>query len=210
MTRRLAPFLLAAGLLCGAAPVTTYAQAATVGATDTVQTLRGRWCENGSLPTGSGQCSPSEAPRLEGHILFDHVREGRLIEHREIHNLVVSAGAAGIASRINGSGAEAAFTFIAIGTGTTAAAAGDTTLQTEITTNGGARAACTTSRVTTDVTNDTAQCVLTYSFTGAFAVTESGYLNAASAGTLLSRQVFSAINVASGDSLQITWKIDVD
>jgi len=41
-------------------------------------------------------------------------------------------------------------------------------------------------------------------------VTESGVLNDASTGTLLARQVFSAINVASGDSLQITWKIDVD
>lgn len=124
----------------------------------------------------------------------------------DIHNLVVSAGKAGVASRINGSGGEAAFTYIAIGTGTTAAAAGDTTLQTEITTGGGARAAATASRVTTTVTNDTAQLVLTFNFTAGFAVTESGALNASSAGTLLARQVFSAINVANGDSLQVTWK----
>jgi hypothetical protein len=122
----------------------------------------------------------------------------------------VDAGKAGIASRINGSGGAAAFTFIAIGTGATAAAAGDTTLQAEITTNGGQRASCSVSLVTTDVTNDTAQCVVTYTFTGGFAVTESGYLNASSAGTLLSRQTFSAINVVSGDSLSVTWKIDVD
>lgn len=128
----------------------------------------------------------------------------------DIHNLVVSAGQAGVASRINGSGGEAAFTYIAIGTGTTAPAAGDTTLQTEITTGGGARAAATASRVTTDVTNDTAQLVLTFNFTASFAVTESGVLNAAAAGTLLARQTFSAINVANGDSLQVTWKFDVD
>lgn len=125
-------------------------------------------------------------------------------------NLITNAGAAGVASRINGSGGEAAFTYVAIGTGTNAAAVGDTTLQTEITTNGGQRASATASRVTTDVTNDTARLVVTFTFTGSFAVTESGVLNAASSGVLLNRQVFSAVNVVSGDSLQVTHNFDVD
>jgi hypothetical protein len=64
--------------------------------------------------------------------------------------------------------------------------------------------------VTTDVTNDTAQLVYTFTVTGTAAVTESGVFNAASSGVLLARQVFSAINVVNGDSLQITWKFDVD
>lgn len=124
-------------------------------------------------------------------------------------NLVTNAGKAAVAGLINGVVTDF-FDFIAIGTGTTAANAADTTLETEITTNGGQRAASTNSRVTTDVTNDTAQGVLTYAFTGSFAVTESGWLSASSGGTLLCRQVFSAINVVNGDSLQVTWKIDVD
>src|SRR5690242_11346192 len=135
----------------------------------------------------------NEPSPVKGHISFvlrDSV--GRIKESREIRNLVVNAGKAGMASRINGAGSEAAFTFIAIGTGTTAAAATDKTLVTEITTGGGARAAATASRVTTSVTNDTAQDVVTFSFTSSFAVTESGVLNASSAGTLLARQVFSA------------------
>ena len=127
-----------------------------------------------------------------------------------ISNLVTNTGMAGVASRINGADSEAAFTYIAIGTGTTAAAVTDTTLETEITTGGGARAAATASRVTTDVTDDTAQLQKTFSFTATLAVTESGTLNAASVGVLLARQVFSAINVANGDSLQITWQFDVD
>lgn len=125
-------------------------------------------------------------------------------------NLVTSAGKAGVASRINGAGSEAAFTYLAIGIGTTAANASDTTLESEITTNGGQRASATASRTTTDVTNDTARLVLTYSFTGSFAVTEAGALNASSSGVLLNRQVFSAVNVVSGDSLQVTVDIDVD
>ena len=125
-------------------------------------------------------------------------------------NLVTNAGMAGVASRINGDGSEAAFTYIAIGTGTTAANAADTTLETEITTGGGQRASATASRTTTDVTNDTARLVKTFIFTSTFAVTEAGALNAASTGTLLNRQVFTAVNVVSGDSLQVTIDIDVD
>ena len=125
-------------------------------------------------------------------------------------NLITNAGFAALASRLNGAGSEAAFTFIGIGTGTTAANVSDTALESEITTGGGSRAAATASRVTTDVTNDTAQLVLTFNFTASFSVTETGVLNAASSGTLLNRQVFTAVAVTSGDSLQITHKFDMD
>ena len=138
-------------------------------------------------------------------VLFGYWSNARIIS-----NLVTSAGLAGVASRINGSGGEAAFTHIAIGTGTTAPVAGNTALQTEITTGGGARANAAVSRTTTDVANDTARLQHTFTFTASFAVTESGVLNAASTGTLLARQTFSVINVANGDSLQLTWDFDVD
>lgn len=143
-------------------------------------------------------------------ILISRDKDGKIKDKRVIKNLVVDAGKAGVASRINGSGAEAAFTFIAVGIGTTAAAAGDTTLQTEITDSGMARAAATASRVTVDVTNDGARLDKTFSVTGTKAVTEAGVLNAASAGTLLGRQVFSAVNVVNTDTLQVIYTFDVD
>lgn len=124
-----------------------------------------------------------------------------------LSNLITDAGIAGLASRVNGAGAEAAFDYIAVGTGTNAAAQGDTALQTELATSGLSRAQGTATRVTTTETNDTAQVVVSFSVSGTQAVTESGLLNASSSGTLLARQVFSAINVASGDTLQVTWKI---
>lgn len=148
-----------------------------------------------------------EGQKLIGSFFLEQIRNGVVIATREIKNLIVSAGKAGVASRINGSGAEAAFTYIALGTGASGPVAGDTTLGTEITTNGGQRANATASRVTTAVTNDTAQLLNTFSFTGSFAITEAGILNAAAAGTLLCRQVFSAVNVANGDSLQVTYKV---
>lgn len=138
---------------------------------------------------------------------------GMWVGEMELANLVVDTGKAAVASRINGSGGEAAFTYIGIGIGATAAAAGDTALQTERDETGATNTnhkSATASRVTTDVTNDTAQLVVTFNITATLAITESGVFNATPNGVMLCRQVFSAINVVSGDSLQVTWKIDVD
>ena len=138
---------------------------------------------------------------------------GKWSTSKNMRNLVPTAGKAGVASRINGAGSEALFDKIGWGTGTTSPAAGDTTLQTEVNLSGGAASgvhvisSATASRVTTTVTNDTAQLVGTATASGTIAITESGVFNAATNGTLLCRQTFSAINVVSGDSIQFTWKI---
>lgn len=126
-----------------------------------------------------------------------------------VRNGVTTVGKALIAGRLNASGAPAAADYIAVGTGTTAFNAADTALETESSTSGLSRAQGTVSLVTTTTTNDTAQVTKTFSVTGTVAVTESGVLNAASTGTLLCRQTFSAINVVNGDSLAITWKVAI-
>lgn len=125
-------------------------------------------------------------------------------ESLQVANLVPDAGKALVASRINGAGSEAVVTYIALGTGTTAAAASDTALEAEIIDSGLERASATVSRTTTTVANDTAVLTYTWTATGSKAVTESGCFNAASAGTMLNRQVFSAINLSSGNSFQVT------
>lgn len=140
--------------------------------------------------------------KVEGNFLL-----GRYANEKVVSNLITNAGRAIISGLINGSGSPASFTYIAVGTSTTAAAATDTALGTETTTSGLGRAAGTVSLMTTTITNDTAQITKTFTVTGTVAVTESGVFNASSGATLLAHQVFSAINVASGDSLQITWKI---
>lgn len=162
------------------------------------------------IDTATGEVKQGLLNRLAAYGVRIPYITGSYGSFRLISNLVTNAGKAGVASRINGAGSEAAFTYIEVGTGTTAAAAGDTALETAITDSGLARVAGTASRVTTDVTNDTAQLTTTFSVSGTKAVTESGVLNASSSGVLLARQVFSAINVVSGDSLTITWKFDVD
>lgn len=134
---------------------------------------------------------------------------GTLRWSKKVRNGVPTVGKALIAGRIMGSGTPNAATYIATGTGTTAFAAGNTALEAEIVDSGLERAAGTLSLVTTTTTNDTAQATVTFSVTGTKAVTESGMLNASSSGTLLCRQVFSAVNVVSGDSLAVTWKIQL-
>ncbi|MDD4601512.1 MAG: hypothetical protein PHQ46_10740 [Negativicutes bacterium] len=125
----------------------------------------------------------------------------------QFHNLIVSTGKAGMASRCNGAGSEAAFTYLEIGTGTTSPVAGNTTLEAAITDSGLSRASATCTRVTTSVTNDTAQLDYTWSnITGSKAVTEAGAFNNSSGGTMIGRQTFTAINVSAGDSLEITYK----
>lgn len=157
-----------------------------------------------------GQVKPGLLNYLSAYGLRIPFLTGLWSDARCQHNLVTNAGLAGVASRINGSGGEAAFTYIAVGTGATAASTSDTALQTEIVGSGLDRVSATVSRVTVDVTNDGARLTTTFSVTGTKAVTESGVLNASSSGTLLARQVFSAVNVVNGDSLQVTWTFDVD
>jgi hypothetical protein len=148
------------------------------------------------------------ALRQAGHEIKIPFVTGHSTYEMRSHNLITNAGHAGCAGRLGGVGGyTAAFTYVALGTGTTAAAATDTALTSEITTGGLARAAATAAQATTNVTNDTLQLTYTWTASSAFAVTEEGVLDASSSGHLLAHQVFSAVNVASGDSIAVTHSI---
>lgn len=154
----------------------------------------------------------SQGAKLNGRIKIDHFdKEGQLIETVETPNTLTNTGFNEVAGLIcsDESASHDAFNYIAVGTGTTAADATDTALESETTSDGLSRASATGTLVTVNVTDDTAQFVHSFNVTGSVAVTESGVFNDASAGTMLCRQVFSAINVADGDTLQITWKVTV-
>lgn len=86
------------------------------------------------------------------------------------------------------------------GVGTTAEANGDTGIET---TDGESRATGTQ----TESASNAYRSVGTISYTSSKAVTEHGLFNDSSAGTLMDRTVFSAINVVSGDSIQFTYTL---
>lgn len=96
--------------------------------------------------------------------------------------------------------------YIGIGTGATAAArtaaAADTALSTPVE----SRVAGTGSTVTTTVTNDTYQTVGTITATAARAVDEAGTFDASTGGNMDVSATFAVVNLASGDSLQLTVK----
>lgn len=126
--------------------------------------------------------------------------QGRIKEQRQHQNLVVTVGKEWIAARMKTAGTPTEMTHMAVGTGSSAAAIGNTTLGTEV-----ARVALSSS-VTGAVVTYTATFP---AGTGTAALTEAGIFNADTAGTLLCRTVFLQINKAAGDTLSVTWTITV-
>ena len=126
--------------------------------------------------------------------------DGKVKQEFTVPNLVVDSGLDFIASRMKDT-AAAAMSHMAVGTGSVAAAAGDTTLGAEA-----ARVALTT----TTVTDNAIAYVATFAAgTGTGALTEAGILNANSAGDLLCRTVFSVINKGASDSMTVTWTVTI-
>ena len=119
---------------------------------------------------------------------------------QEVDNLVVTDGKGYVASRMKDASATA-MSHMAIGSGSTAAAAGNSALGSEL-----GRVALTSTAVSAAVVTYTATFP---AGTGTGAVTEAGILNASSSGTLLCRTVFSVVNKGASDSMTITWTVTV-
>ena len=145
--------------------------------------------------------SHNDKPRVTGHVLVELFGpDGELKEIREVDNLVVNAGLAHIADQLSASPGEGAMSHMAIGTGSTAAAAGNTALGTEIDRN--ALTSRTDSGAVVTYVGDWAAGDGTNS-----ALREAGIFNAASAGTMLARAVYANIDKQAADTLQITWTV---
>jgi hypothetical protein len=140
---------------------------------------------------------------IMGDVFLELVDEnGELKDYQHVKNLVVDAGENHIADQLSSSPGGAAMSHMAIGTGSTAAAFGDTALGTETDRN------ALTSR--TDSVN-----VVTYVGTWSAgdgtnsALREAGIFNNSSGGTMLARAVYSNIDKQAGDTLTITWTVTI-
>jgi hypothetical protein len=123
--------------------------------------------------------------------------DGQVKHEQTLHNLITTAGRNAIVARLASSPGSAVPTHMAIGTGTTAAAAGDTTLQTELDRN-----ALTSNTASSNVLTMVGDWA---AGDGTGSITEAGVLSASSGGTLFARAVFTAIPKGAGDSLSVTW-----
>jgi hypothetical protein len=141
----------------------------------------------------------NEGLKLKGDVaVVLRDKNGNVKEERKINNLIVDTGLNFICDRMKDD--ETAMTHMALGSGTTAPAAGNTALESQL----GSREALDSSTVTNN------QIVFISSFeagdsTGA--VSEAGIFNAASGGTMLCRVTFSVVNKAADDVLSINWTI---
>jgi len=125
-------------------------------------------------------------------------KHGNVKDERNIKNLIVDTGLNFICDRMKND--ETAMTHMALGSGSTAAAAGDTSLGSQL----GSREALDSDTVSAN----------TITYTSSFeagdatgSVTEAGIFNAASGGTMLCRTVFAVVNKGADDSLSVTWTI---
>jgi hypothetical protein len=119
---------------------------------------------------------------------------------QEVKNLVVTTGKGYVASRMKDATATA-MSHMAVGTGSTAAAAGDTALGSEVDRNALASTTVSGANITYVATFAAGE--------GTGALTEAGLFNASSSGTMLCRTVFAVVNKGASDSMTITWTVTV-
>ena len=138
--------------------------------------------------------------KLSGDVKIELIdQNGYIKETREIKNLVVSTGLPFICSRMADTSSNV-MSHMALGSGTTAAAANQTDLVSIL----GSREALDS----TSASSNTITYVASFEAGDATgAVTEAGLFNASSGGTMLCRTVFSVVNKGAQDILNITWVI---
>lgn len=131
-------------------------------------------------------------------------KNGELVEERD--NVITNVGKNALAALLNSANPGTSLvTHMGFGTSTTAVAAADTALGTELSGNGYARTAVSRSNPSSNVI----QYVATLTgLTASVTVQEAGLFNAVTGGTLFAHQLTGPVNLAqASDSLQITWQV---
>ena len=145
----------------------------------------------------------SENLNLSGQldiVVFD--KNGVVKQSETVKNLVVNVGLAYIISRMVGT-AKSVMSHMAVGSGSAAVAAGDTTLGSQL----GSRVALDSTTIS-GTNNEKVVYVTTFGAgAGTGAITEAGIFNASTSGDMLCRTVFSVVNKAAEDTMVITWTI---
>jgi hypothetical protein len=148
---------------------------------------------------------------VESQLALVVIRGFGLVENYGVvgRKQVTDAGVAFIVDAFQNSTEVENFKFHGIGTGTTAEAASQTALVTELTTEYNPDNTRATGTTTEGATANIYRTVGTNTLDGTpgAALREHGVFSASTAGTLLDRTLYSAITLASGDALQSTYEI---
>jgi hypothetical protein len=119
--------------------------------------------------------------------------------------VLTSAGRAITTNRLKGAGTEPSY--VGIGTGATTAARTAVAADTALSTAAESRVLGVSTQQTTTTTSDTYQVVGTITATASRAVDEAGLFDASTAGNMFLSATFPVVNLASGDSIQATLKV---
>ncbi len=132
-------------------------------------------------------------------------KTGAVKTERTVKNLVVSSGLIFILARMVGV-SKLPMTHMALGSGTTAAAAGQTALVTQL----GAREALDGSTTTSTGGRYSVNYTATFEAGDAVGpITEAGIFNASTSGDMLCRTTFNVVNKEQNDTMSITWTVSL-
>ena len=156
----------------------------------------------------AGAAAVKEQLGVKGWVQIKVVRDGQVIYYHEGHNVITKAGKDFISKQIGSTSPETnGANYIALSTSTSTPNENWTSIPDEITSGGLQRAQGTYSH--TDGNNYfTVSKTFTASATHT-GVQLAGLFTAASGGTLLAANTFSAVNLISGDQLTVTWTITI-
>lgn len=180
------------------------------GLDDRVNTWRANNFRN--LVRGARRALTARALNLSnfyGSLYLTHIKaDGEVIEYGLASmRVVTTAGVNFIVDAFQNTQEVENFKFHGIGTGTTVEASGDTALVTELTTQYNPDNTRATGSLTEGASANIFRTVGTNTVDATVAITEHGIFTATSAGTLLDRSVFSALNLVSADSIQSTYDL---
>lgn len=137
-----------------------------------------------------------------GRLFATHIRaDGKRTDLGLVCTKVVTdAGVAYLVDCLQGTVEPEVLRFHGCGTGNTAESAAQTALVTET----GSRVSGT---LTEGASANIFRTVATIAFTSTLAIVEHAVFSASTAGTMLDRSLFAAINVVNGDSIQFTYEL---
>lgn len=183
----------------------------------------------------SNQPSPNQSlitsAMMNGHIqLIVTDSDGQIKAYRQTDNAITTKAENCVAKVLfkgpssgTGAGCTGAltnpFTYIAVGTSSASETNTNTDLGTELAASGLSRALATTVTITNSTTGGTGSSSASvaiskaFSVTGSQTVTEAGLFNdtLANANTdaMFARKVFTGVSVANGDTLTVSWTINI-
>jgi hypothetical protein len=162
----------------------------------------------------SGKAKDTDQVPVRGYFEIVHQRGGKELSRQKVDNTVLYVGKHLVASRLVGLNSLNALNYMGLGSDSTAAAVGQSLLLAELTganASGAARVQCSTSTVNVSAPSglvDTCQFYYSYAIQVSCQIQEVAIFNLSGAnnGQAMGRQVVTAINAQSGDTVQVTYK----